>query len=620
MSHDILLNLTLIIVIGIGAQWLAWRLRIPSILLLLVCGFAAGPILGLINPDELVGDALMPLVSLAVAMILYEGGLTLKISEIKAVGGMVRNLITIGALVTWLASAVAAKYALDWPWNISILLGAILSVTGPTVIMPLLRHVKPEKDVRAVLKWEGILIDPVGALLAVLVFEAILVNEMANVPSLAAKGFLFTILAGGITGAVGALILHQLLKRFLIPDFLQNPLSFMAVVATFTAADTMQHESGLLAVTVMGILLANQKDVAVHHLIEFKENLRVLFIGALFVLLSARLTLAELSGLNWTRCALFLGCLFLIVRPLSVFLSGIGSSLTFKKKLFLAWMAPRGIVAAAVSSLFALRLQEDGVAGAEQLVSVTFVVIVATVAIYGLTASPVATALGLSQPNPQGILIVGGGRFALAFAEALKSKFDILIADTNWENLYEARKLGLRTYFGSVLSEHARNEIDLGGIGRMLSMTPNPAVNELACQHMREFFGRSEVYQLPAPKADHARREASTHLGGRVLFNDEAHHDHLEVLASSGSSVKLTPLSEQFDFDEFKQQYEGEAIPLGIVAENGELRFATTAKEFKPKPGDTVVSLVKDTPEKREAPEPAPSKQSEGSPPIGPQP
>lgn len=250
----------------------------------------------------------------------------------------------------------------------------------------------------------------------------------------------------------------------------------------------------------------------------------------------------------------------------------------------------------------------------------TFVVIVATVAIYGLTAAPVATALGLSQPNPQGILIVGGGRFALALAAALKSRFDILIADTNWENLYEARKLGLRTYFGSVLSEHARNEIDLGGIGRMLSMTPNPAVNELACQHMREFFGRSEVYQLPAPKADHARREASTHLGGRVLFNDDAHHDHLEVLTGSGWSVKMTPLSEQFNFDEFKAQYDGEAIPLGIVAENGELRFATAASELKPKPGETVVSLVKDTPEKREAPEPTPSKHSEGSPPIGPQP
>lgn len=600
MSHDILLNLTLIIVIGIGAQWLAWRLRIPSILLLLVCGFTAGPILGLINPDELVGEALMPLVSLAVAMILYEGGLTLRISELKAVGGMVRNLITIGALVTWLASAVAAKYALDWPWNISILLGAILSVTGPTVIMPLLRHVKPEKDVRAVLKWEGILIDPVGALLAVLVFEAILVNEMSSVPSLAAKGFLFTLLAGGITGAVGALCLHQLLKRFLIPDFLQNPLSFMAVIATFTAADSLQHESGLLAVTVMGILLANQKDVAVHHLIEFKENLRVLFIGALFVLLSARLTLEELTGLDWTRCALFLACLLLLVRPLSVFLSGIGSPLSRKKKLFLAWMAPRGIVAAAVSSLFALRLQEHGVAGADQLVPVTFVVIVATVAIYGLTASPVATALGLSQPNPQGILIIGGGKFALALATSLKSKFDILIADTNWEHLYEARKLGLRTYFGSVLSEHARNEIDLGGIGRMLALTPNPAVNELACQHMREFFGRSEVYQLPAPKADHARREASTHLGGRVLFNEDAHHDYLEVLTSSGSVVKMTPLSEQFDFAQFKERYGSEAIPLGVIGENEVWRFATTANELNPKPGETVVCLVKASQEDNE--------------------
>ena len=295
MSQLVLISLAGIIVLGIVAQLLAARLRLPSILILLIFGFLAGPVSGFLRPDELFGQLLFPFISISVALILYEGGLSLKVSDLPRVGGVVRNLVTIGALLTWGIGTVAAYLIFDLDFGLATLLGAVLVVTGPTVIGPLLRHIRPAGSVGSILMWEGIVIDPIGAVLAVLVFEAISGGGQGTTAHLSVT-IVKTVVFGGGLGLLAAALLTLLIHRYWVPDFLQNAVSLMLVVAAFTGANVLQHEAGLLAVTVMGIALANQKYVDIKHIVEFKENLRVLLISSLFILLAARLQPSDLKN------------------------------------------------------------------------------------------------------------------------------------------------------------------------------------------------------------------------------------------------------------------------------------------------------------------------------------
>jgi NhaP-type Na+/H+ or K+/H+ antiporter len=589
LTEEFLIGIASIIVFGIGAQWLAWRLRLPAILLLLGFGFLAGPVAGFLNPDELLGELLLPVVSVSVALILFEGGLSLKIAELKGFGGVVRNLVTIGVFATWVVGAVSAYLILGLDLSLSVLLGAVLVVTGPTVIVPLLRHVRPVGHISSILKWEGIVIDPIGAVLAVLVFEGIVSGGFREATSLAAIGIMKTLLVGGLTGVLGAWVMVVLLKRYWIPDFLQSPVTLGAVVGVFTISDFFQAESGLFAVTFMGVILANQKTVMVEHIIEFKENLRVLLISSLFILLAARLKLADLNYISLTSLA-FLGTLVFLARPVSVFLSTIGSGLEYKERFLLMCMAPRGIVAAAIASVFALRLVETGHAQAELMVPLTFMVIIGTVAIYGLGASPVALMLGLSRPNPQGVMIAGAHSWARAIAGCLKEEgLEVLLVDNNWANISKARMAGLPAYYGSILSERFPEELELGGIGRFMALTYNDNINSLAALHFTDIFGRGEVFQL-CPE-DELR--VSQKLRGRLVFGQGVTYSYIGERFRRGAVVKATNITEEFDFEAFKSFYKGEAIPLFLVDESKELTVYSTDCQPQPRPGQTLISLVK---------------------------
>jgi len=429
MTERLLTTLAGILVLGIGAQWLAWRLRIPSILLLLGSGFVVGPGLGWIDPDRVFGSLLLPVVSLSVGLILFEGGLSLRFRELRKTWGSLVGLLTVGVLVTWGLSAVTAAQILGMPSSLALLSGAILVVTGPTVIGPLLRHIRPTGRVGPVAKWEGIVIDPIGATLAVLVYEgldAIRRAEYGSATLNVLEGLGITLLAGGLVGAFCAGVLVFCLRRFWIPDYLQNPVALMLVVIALTAANALHHEAGLLAVTVMGVILANQRVVPMDRISEFKESLTILLISALFILLSARVRVEDLTALGW-RGLVFALVMLLMVRPLAVWAATIGSQLTRAERLFLAWFAPRGIVAASVASVFALRLGDSGAV----LVPATFLVIVATVAVYGLTAGPLARRLGLTPGDPQGLLIAGANGFARALASVLQREgFRVVLVDT----------------------------------------------------------------------------------------------------------------------------------------------------------------------------------------------
>ncbi len=595
--NEHLSGLALVILLGISAQWLAWRLRLPSILLLLLFGFAAGPLAGivdpdlrLIDPDKIFGELLFPIVSVSVAIILFEGGLSLRFAELERLGGVVRNLVTVGALVSWGLTAVAARWCIFDSWDLSLLLGAILVVTGPTVIVPLLRHVRPSRRVGSVLRWEGIVIDPIGAVLAVLVFETIQQGEAGTAHAVVA--FLTSVAVGLIGGILGAGFFYIMVRRHLLPDFLQNPVSLMVVVGIFAVSNQIQEESGLFSVTVMGIVLANQRSFAVKHILEFKENLRVLLISCLFVLLAARLDLELLRETDaWT--VLFVLLLVVVVRPVTVLVSTYRSQLTRRERAFLAAMAPRGIVAAAVASVFAIHLVEGGREEAEKLVTVVFFVIVGTVMLYGLTAVPVARALELARPNPQGVLIVGAHSWARALGKILRDEgFDIVLVDTNWNNLRAARMMEMPIYYGSSLTEIAHEEISLEGLGRLLALTSDDLENSLAALHYAEVFGRTGVFQLSPESADDERMEVPKHLRGSYLFGKGMSFAEIEHRWETGARFKKTKLSAEFDYEAYKKMYGESAVTFFVIDEKQKLQVMTTATTVSPTAGQTIVGLV----------------------------
>ncbi len=594
-----MLGLASILLLGIGAQWLAWRFRFPSILLLLLVGFLAGPLSNqrLLDPDNLLGNALLPFVSLAVATILLEGGLTLRFQDLKGAGGAVRNLVIIGCPVTCVLATLSARWILDMDWRLSLLLGALLVVTGPTVIVPLLRHVRPSGMVGSVVRWEGIVTDPIGAILAVLVFQTILITESEVAATAAAIAGLMALVVGTLAGGLGAFVLILLLRRNLVPDFLHTGVSLAIGIGVFVASNSVQHESGLLSVTLMGILLANQKFVIVEHIVEFKENLRVLLISSLFILLAARLPMEELTRFDLRSVGFVLALIF-VVRPISVYLSTIGVGLNWRERVFVAWMAPRGIVAAAVAAVFALELGAVGYPGSDRLVSVVFAVILITVMVYGLTASHLARWLGLSEGNPQGVLIVGAHDWSRELAKALKdSGIRVLLTDTSRKDVRAARMRGLDTHYGSILSEEFEEFVSLDGLGYMLCLTHNDQVNSLACLQFTPWFGRASVYQL-APEGDLVEGEGgamSKHLRGRDLFSSELSYWDIHARFRRGAIVKATTLSDEFDYQDFLNLYADEdapPIPLFVVTEEGLLKIAGGGEALAPGEDDTVIALV----------------------------
>ena len=584
-----LVQLALVAVVGLGAQLLAWHLRLPSILLLLVSGFLLGPVFGLISPGSLLGEALFPLVALSVGIILFEGGLTLKVKELSASGPVVSRLISVGALATWVVAALGARYVLGFDWPLAILSGAILIVTGPTVVGPLLRQIRPKGRAGTILKWEGILIDPVGAVLAVLVFEIIALGGGVSVPGCVLWGVIRTLAVGIVLGLLGAAVLVALMRRHLIPDYLQSGVTLMLVVGFFTLGDLLAAEGGLLTVTLMGIVLANQTYVSVHHIIEFKENLQVLLIGVLFILLAGRVEIESLIAVGWPALA-FTALLIVVARPLAVLLSTWRTPLTRAERIFLMWMAPRGIVAASVASVFAFELAELGVPEAELLSPLIFLVIVGTVIFYGLTSGPVARRLGLAERQPQGALIVGAHPFARQLAGALQGLgLRAVLVDSNYHHVAASRMAGLEAYHGNVLAEDTLDGLDLAGVGRVLALTGNDEVNALAMIQFRELFGGAEVYRL-TPDGD--RRPIGLQQG-RILFDTDSHYEALAGAIESGASLRATTLSAAFTYADYSDRYGPQATPLCLVTDDRRLAFFTADTRPTPRPGHTLVSLVR---------------------------
>lgn len=589
---------TVMVLAGIGVvslfcQWLAWRVRMPAILFLLAGGITAGPVLGFLNPDAIFGDLLFPVVSLAVAIILFEGSLTLRYEEIRGHGRMVRNLIPVGSVVTCTIGTLAAHWALAVPWEVALLFGAISIVTGPTVIVPLLRSVRPTAKLANILRWEGIIIDPVGALLAVLVFEGIVSWGQGNVFGHSLYIFAKTLLVGFAIGAVAGYLCGLVLRRHWIPQYLHNAGVLTFMLGVYGISNELAHESGLLTVTIMGIWMANMKQVDTDSILEFKESLSVLLISALFIILAARVEFAAIADLGWGLVAV-LAALMLLARPLSIFLSAPGTGLDAREKLFLSWIAPRGIVAAAVSALFAYQLEQLGYEQAGALVPLVFMLIITTVILQSLTARPLARLLRVAQPAEYGFLILGANKVARLIALALKKhEVPVILADPNWENVRQARMDNLQVYFGNPVSEHASTHLDLTGIGRFMAISPYKHMNSLATYHFLDWFGGDSVYSLADGDQDQkARHQTAEKIQlTKGLFGGVS-YAKLASLVSQGYSIRTTQLSEAFTYEDFLDKYQRQALILFVLSGKRRITPVMDADTLDPEEGSVLISLV----------------------------
>ena len=593
MDHTPLIELGSIITAGIAAQWFAWRLKLPPILLLLVLGFIAGPITGFLQPERLLGQLFSPFISISLALILFEGGMSLRIADLTDTKLVVRNLLTIGVLTTWLIVSIASYFILGLGLSLSILVGSILVVTGPTVITPMLLYIRPLRKIGAIVKWEGIMNDPIGAILAIIVLEGILAAGPKQAALTAAFRFMGTVVTGSILGFIGALIIIKIIKNYLAPDRLLQVLALMFVVLVFTASESIQEESGLLAVTLMGVVLGNQKNINIKSIIEFEEGLRTLLISILFIILVSELKLYYIKQMN-VNYLLFLACLIFIARPVSVFLSTRRSDLSWKEKTFIAWMAPRGIVAIAVASIFGLFLSKEGLPQAEMIAPIIFATVAATVAVYSLTARPLAIFLGLAARNQNGFLIAGAHSGARMIASVFRDHgVPVLLVDSNYIEITKAYEEGFSTYHGSIISESILDEIDISNLGHLMALTSDDTLNSLAAIRFMDIFGKKDVYQIRTEITGFRGQEATgpAHMHGRLLFSPHLTFSHLDERFKSGAFLVINEYTENFRYDPTKPLGNANTIPLMLIGNNGSVQIFTDDNFPIPSAGQKLVSL-----------------------------
>lgn len=590
-----MLELAGIIILGIVAQWVAWRLKLPAILPLILIGLIVGPLATLYTEDgeKLIepiwngekglfpGEGLYYFVSLAIAVILFEGGLTLKRAEIKNVGPVITKLITLGSLVTFLAAGLAAHFIFGLSWQISFLFSALIIVTGPTVITPILRNIPLKKDVSTILKWEGILIDPIGALAAVLVFEFISVGGGDGYTMTALIEFGKILLFGFTFGFTFAHGLAFAIKKNFIPHYLLNVVSLSVVLLVFVESEIFAHESGLLAVVVMGMVMGNMDLPNRKELLYFKESLSVLLISILFILLSANINISDLELiLTWKTVGLFAVIVFLI-RPLGVFLSSAGSNLLLKEKLFISWVGPRGIVAAGIASLFGSKLLSNGVPGAEYITPLVFMIVLGTVLLNATTARLFAKAVKVFLNKSEGILIIGASKVSRLIASYLqKNNRHVVLIDNNETNVNKAAKLGLEAFAANIYADTLSDFIELSDVGYLMALTGNSDINTYAINKFQKDFGENGSFRLV--DTDEMNDPENNPKAG--LFSHTDDFIKLTEAARKNPTVHEIVLKDTEHYEGLIEitKADPDIVPLFLKTTTGEIKIISAySKEFK---------------------------------------
>ncbi|WP_428697811.1 cation:proton antiporter [Stappia sp.] len=592
--HSVVTAIALIAVAGVAAQWLAWRFQLPAIVLLLAAGVLAGPVTGLVQPDVQFAGIVQPLIAVAVAIILFEGGLTLNFHQISESAKAVRRIVFLGAPIAFVLGAVNAFYVAElslWP---ALIFAGILVVTGPTVIIPLLRQAKLTRRPAAILRWEAILADPVGALLAVFVYEIFLVSSGHH----AADALALRVVAALVIGLGGGWFAGRALVRAFVhghvPEFLKIPVILTVVLVTYALSNAVLEESGLLTVTMLGLALGNSRIASLGEVKRFKETMTILLVSGVFIILTASLEPAALISALDLKTLAFVLVLLLVVRPLSIWLSTIGTGLTFKERLLVGWIAPRGVVAVAVSGLFAGLLASRGIADGERLVPLAFAVVVATVVAHGFSIAPLARALGLSTGGDAGLMIVGSGRFTVALAAKLKERdIPVMISDRNWARLRLARQAGVDTHYGEILSEVAEHTISLTSYSHLLAATDNDDYNALICTNFGPEIGRSNVLQIGRDKAETPEsRQLMVTLGGRPFLGSAGGIHALDARVAENWRISATTLSKEYDGEAHAADRPADAVALLVITSGGKLRPDGGARNEALRVGDTIVSLL----------------------------
>ena len=538
-----MLELAGIIILGILAQWVAWKFKIPAILPLILIGLLVGPIAAEFLSEDgtkwiepiwngekglFPGEGLYYFVSLAISIILFEGGLTLKRSEIKTVGPVITKLITLGSAITFFGAGILAYFIFNLSWELSFLFSGLIIVTGPTVITPILRNIPLKKDISTVLKWEGILIDPIGALVAVLMFEFISVGGGGGFTKTALIEFGKIILFGTSFGFTFAHALAFAINKKLIPHYLLNVVSLSVVLLVFVESEIFAHESGLLAVVVMGMVLGNGKLESIKELLYFKESLSVLLISILFILLSANINIEDLMLLyTWKTAVLFILVVF-VIRPLAVFLSTIGSKLKFNEKLFISWVGPRGIVAAGIASLFGSKLLKEGVPGAEYITPLVFMIVLGTVLLNATTARLFAKVVGVFLNRSEGILIVGASKVSRLIGRYLEDNGrHVVLIDSNQSNIQKAQNKGLEAINTDIYSDSLGDNIELNDVGFLMSLTGSADINKYAIDKFSDQFGENGSFRLISDEEmqdpeNNPKEGLFSHTDDFILLNEVA--------------------------------------------------------------------------------------------------
>jgi NhaP-type Na+/H+ or K+/H+ antiporter len=544
-EHHIIYAIVTLVGLGVAAQWTAWRLKLPAIVLLAAVGLLMGPGLGLIDPSEDFGEYLRPVVSICVAIILFEGGLSLQLRELKESATGVSRLVYLGAPLAWAFSSLCAHYVggLDWP--VSLVFGAIMVVTGPTVIMPILRQAALNRRTASYLKWEGIVNDPIGALFAVLVFQFFILQGSGSGWQEVAESLAFAIACGVVFGGLGGWLIARAFHRGMHPEYLKSPVLLGLVLVVYALSELFQQEAGLLSVTVMGIVVGNMNLPGIGDMKRFKEYITIMLVSVVFVSLTADLDVASL-----------------------------------------------GIVAAATAGVMGPRLVDAGYS-AEVLLPLVFAIIFATVFAHGLSINWLAARLGLASKNRDSVLIVGASPWTVELAQKLKSAdINVLLADTTWHSLRPARLAGIPVFYGDILSEFAEESIELAHVQTVLAATANDAYNALVCTTMAPEIGQKKVFQLAmGSDAEEDPRAMSRPRRGNPAFDAKYDFDMLWRLYVRGWKIFKTRISETYGYDDFVADRPEAFLQIMLLREAGEVEFLRSGdeNEFLPRGFDRVV-------------------------------
>ncbi|APZ47023.1 cell shape-determining protein [Polaribacter reichenbachii] len=600
-----MLELAGIIILGILAQWVAWKFKIPAILPLILIGLLVGPIAAEFLSDDgskwiepiwngekglFPGESLYYFVSLAISIILFEGGLTLKRSEIKNVGPVITKLITLGSAITFFGAGVVAHYIFGLGWDLSYLFAGLIIVTGPTVITPILRNIPLKKDISTVLKWEGILIDPIGALVAVLVFEFISVGGGGGFTKTALIEFGKILLFGTTFGFTFAHALAYLINKKMVPHYLLNVVSLSSVLMVFVLSELFAHESGLLAVVVMGMVLGNGKLKNLKELLYFKESLSVLLISILFILLAANINMKDLLLLyTWKTASLFAIVVF-IIRPLAVFASTYKSKLKLNEKLFISWVGPRGIVAAGIASLFGSKLLKQGVEGAEYITPLVFMIVLGTVLLNATTARLFAKMVGVFLKRSNGILIVGASKPARLIAAFLTKKGKrVVLIDSNKNFIEKATENDLEAFNVNIYDDELTDNIELNDVGYLIALTGNDSVNRYALNNFSKVFGEHGSFRL----ASSTEVSDATEEEKYGFFTPKDDYINMSEAFRENPNITEVKVANEVEYQNILDTLEKEekAIPLFIQNKKGIYLIAEFEKAKQEKK-DLVLSYL----------------------------